>query len=561
MDRTNSALLVTLLLLTFSMSMFTVQGKSSISAYVGNEIDSPNPWYYMPGWLDYASSGIPDFDQRQAGTYVWQDAGGVWSHCGPVAVANSLWWLDSQFEPNPIPPPIFNDGFPLVATYGLWDDHNSLNVPSLVEHLAFLMDTDGRRTGLNHFGTTRLDMQAGLTQYLSWTGVNPKGDVNGDGIVDQTDLDIATAALGKVPGDAGWNMAADLNPASISYPPAADNTVDMTDLNLIAQNFGETGLFYEHTENSPTFEFIRGKVEKCDSVVLLLGFWVFDQAAGWSREGGHYVTVAGIDSTSMKLAISDPIEDAFEMGLILEGRVPSPHIHAPPEPPYITHNDAALVSQDAYVTISLDPLLPPNPGGNVLFEDYMGNVPPLYTVIEAAVVTSSYVKHDIEVAGLMTSKSGCDPQPTVGVSFTTHVDVSIENTGDFAEAFMIRTYANDNLIDQAWILLPEHSSSIRSFVWNTVGFVCGSYTLSAVADTVNGETDSGDNLRAAGSIVITIPGDIDGNLHVQLQDLVRMANAWGSIPGNPSWSPNADVDDSGRVGLADLVILALHFGQ
>jgi len=52
----------------------------------------PLPWYMKPSYPDYAPSGMPDFDQRQGGTYQWQDpAGGQWSHCGPVAVANSLW--------------------------------------------------------------------------------------------------------------------------------------------------------------------------------------------------------------------------------------------------------------------------------------------------------------------------------------------------------------------------------------------------------------------------------------------------------------------------------------
>jgi len=35
------------------------------------------------------------------------------------------------------------------------------------------------RTGIQHIGTNVWDMQAGIAQYLSWSGVNPLGDVNG----------------------------------------------------------------------------------------------------------------------------------------------------------------------------------------------------------------------------------------------------------------------------------------------------------------------------------------------------------------------------------------------
>jgi hypothetical protein len=181
-------------------------------------IVAPPPFYWKEGFCDYAPSGVPDFDQKQWGTYNWTDKGGAWSHCGPVAVANSIWWLDSEFEPTQPPkiPPTVSDGFPLVTSYlpGL-DDHDPANVQPLVEHLAYLMDTDGRRTGLAHSGTYVNDMEAGLAHYLSWTGVNPKGDVNGDGVVNQTDVAIVNAALGSTPISGNWNMAADIYPVTL----------------------------------------------------------------------------------------------------------------------------------------------------------------------------------------------------------------------------------------------------------------------------------------------------------------------------------------------------------
>jgi hypothetical protein len=60
---------------------------------------------------------------------------------------------------------------------------------------------------------------------------------------------------------------------------------------------------------------------------------------------------------------------------------------------------------------------------------------------------------------------------------------------------------------------------------------------------------------------VTIPGDIDGDFKVKLVDLVILALAYGSRPGEPKWNPNADIDGDNVVGLSDLVILALHYGQ
>jgi len=180
-------------------------------------VEQPSEWYFKASYEDYAPSGVPDFDQRQDN---WNNSAGAWTWCGPLAVANSLWWFDSKFEPNPVPPPAINDGFQLVAAYGAWDDHDPLNVEPFVNDLAWFMDTDGNRTGLSHSGTRVRDMEAGIAQYLQDRALNPLGDANGDGKVDSDDETIVLNAMGSAPGQPKWDLAADLN---------GDNTVDPLD--------------------------------------------------------------------------------------------------------------------------------------------------------------------------------------------------------------------------------------------------------------------------------------------------------------------------------------------
>jgi general secretion pathway protein D len=490
--------------------------------------EPPECWYtppYKPPFPDYAPAGMPDFDEKQWGTYNWTYKG-RWSHCGPVAVSESVWWLDSEFEwlynPASPPPPVISDSFPLVQSYapGMWDDHHPNNVQPLVEHLAWLMDCDGLRTGLDHEGTYVWDMEAGLAQYLSWTGVNPLGDVNGDGVVDSVDNQTVWNALGSKPGDPTWNLVADIYPETVTGPGTADNNVTLTDCALVAKHWGETGLFYEHTVARPDFYYIEEEVERCQDVVLLLGFWqlveMMDQyqeiceqcehvdtywiswqefvptatslsrvevkiartqgesnmfpitmtiesplgnvltsatlpytavpelpwcqaawvsfdvpdialtpgqsyyivldsqplayhwcgANGnpytpgesnfgadwdwtfrtfyqeWIREWGHYVTVAGVDSPNQIIYLSDPCKDAFESGLTPLGRVPIPHLHTPPEPPYVTHNNASYVSHDGY-NVTWEPC----PGGDWSIVGYPG-AEGLNVQIEYAVITS-----------------------------------------------------------------------------------------------------------------------------------------------------------------------------
>lgn len=536
------------------------------------EFTPEDPWYWKPEQRDYAPSGVPDFDQRQGGTYIWQDMWAQWSHCGPVAVANSLWWLDSEFEPNPIPPPTINDGYPLVQSYNLggWDDHDPQNVPPLVEHLAYLMDTDGRRTGIIHSGTDVNDMEAGLAHYLSWTGVNPKGDVNGDGIVNDLDGNIIAAAFGSTPGMANWNMAADIWPASVTYPPAADNAVNMNDQFLYAANYGLTGMFYEHTVMQPDFFFIEEEVERCQDVVLLVGYWIYDPTGGgWYREpGGHYVTVAGVDSINIKLALSDPVQDAFESGLIPEGRIPVPHVHLPPEPPYVTHNDARYVSQDIYSVAQISPpWLPPCPGGNWMLVNFASwrPAPPYFAVIESAVVTSPLAEHDLAVINVTTSKQGCTPAPTIGRNYTLQINVTVENQGGYVESFFdVWTELSLGLPPPITVGPVEVASlgigetTTLTFNWDTTGAAYGNYTVTGVVETVSGEIDTGDNRLNDVYIFVTLPGDINGDHWVNGKDAVLLGGAF--YPAG-IYSPNADINGDDWCNAKDAVILGTYFTQ
>jgi hypothetical protein len=319
-----------------------------------------SPWFAKGQYIDYAPSGMPDFDEKQdAWVNPWQPNPGSWSFCGPTAVANSLWWYDSKFEPNPVPPPTISDGFPLVQAYGLWDDHDAQNAPPFIANLAWYMDTDGRRTLsplTQHCGTDVLDMQAGMAQYLSDMGVNPLGDASGDGVVDITDVNIVANAMGSIPGAQNWDLRADV---------VHNNIIDPADANLVNQHLGENwGKFYEKTMKMPQLDYLAHQIRMCEDVVLLLGFWQEVSPGYFLRIGGHFVTAHGIDQADSIIAISDPFQDNAEHGG--QGKVlpMSPHGH-PAAPPETLHNNASLVSHD-YYTIAQSP----SPGGFWGLSDY-----------------------------------------------------------------------------------------------------------------------------------------------------------------------------------------------
>ncbi len=171
-------------------------------------------------------------------------------YCGPTAVANSIWWFDNKFPGQGVIP----------TGWTKWD---------LIEDLAHRMATQANGNPLDpmyqpspnghlppYGGTYVDDMQSGIFDYLN--------------------------------------------------------------------TYGLTGLLYEHTEPDPDFNFIATEVQRSQDVTLLVGFWhieeaIFDAALGgwnvrWRRTGGHYITVAGVNKTTISIAVSDPDADAAEQG-------------------------------------------------------------------------------------------------------------------------------------------------------------------------------------------------------------------------------------------------------
>ena len=317
----------------------------------------PESLYWKPGYEDYAPSGVPDLDQHQDNWYKYETS--AYTFCGPVAVANCFKWFDSKYNVPAGVPGDQSDRFPLVRQYidgiggmlSAYDDHDPFNmnhagtpwqfgattappptlpqpfIPGfqssgpmpawgeLVERLAWFFDTDGVRTGYcNHSGTRITDMEDGIQIWFQSEQYQ------------------------------GGSTLADT--------------------------------LCEKTQKTPTFAEVESLVEKCEDVILLLGFWWYDNVTErWFRCGGHYVTVAGINSEDSLIGISDPAFDNAESGgrgIVRDGQY-IPHTHG--SHAGVIHNDEGNVSHDVYSVVQH-----PQTWGLWRLDDYPVSLTPGYCV-------------------------------------------------------------------------------------------------------------------------------------------------------------------------------------
>jgi outer membrane protein assembly factor BamB len=169
--------------------------------------------------------------------------------------------------------------------------------------------------------------------------------------------------------------------------------------------------------------------------------------------------------------------------------------------------------------------------------------------------------HDVAVTNVTTCKDGCLPMPVIGQNYTAHVYVTVLNEGDFQETFNVTVYANFTEIGKQEVELNTGDNTNITFTWNTTGFAYGNYTISAVADTVPGETDTEDNTLIDGWVYVTIPGDLNGDGYVKIGDIVSVISNFPKTPSSPNWNPNADWNDDHKGGIGDIVITIGHFGE
>jgi hypothetical protein len=138
--------------------------------------------------------------------------------------------------------------------------------------------------------------------------------------------------------------------------PSWGTYVDTMQMGL-EQYFEDYGLSYQtYFYEMPYFHEMEESLKVSQDVILLMGAWEQVEPDSFVRVGGHYVTMAGVNSELLKVAFSDPDRDYAENGF--PGRVRPPHPPHPSNP--LLHNDPTYVSQDIYTSTETSPS-PGNP--------------------------------------------------------------------------------------------------------------------------------------------------------------------------------------------------------
>jgi parallel beta-helix repeat protein len=162
-----------------------------------------------------------------------------------------------------------------------------------------------------------------------------------------------------------------------------------------------------------------------------------------------------------------------------------------------------------------------------------------------------WTPNDVAVETVTLSKT------IVGQGYNMYANVTVANQGIYAESFNVTLYSNATATETIEVTLMSGDSATLTFTWNTASFVYGNYTIWVYAEQVPGEAYAADNTYVAGVVTITIPGDVDGDFFVNIQDVGLVAANWQKIV--PPADPNADINGDGIINITDAAIIGLNW--
>lgn len=162
------------------------------------------------------------------------------------------------------------------------------------------------------------------------------------------------------------------------------------------------------------------------------------------------------------------------------------------------------------------------------------------------------------------------PNPVVGGQ-RVYLNFTIRNSGgstlNIKEVFVAVTTAKGGLW-KAWAApqsIGEGSSKSFIAVGDAWADHAGTWQVDDIAIQDTGDTWYDVNLNGRSmpsfDVVVTVPGDLNGNCVVDIFDLVIVGSNFGEDPADPDVDSRADANGDGEVDIFDLVLVGSHFGD
>jgi len=176
-------------------------------------------------------------------------------------------------------------------------------------------------------------------------------------------------------------------------------------------------------------------------------------------------------------------------------------------------------------------------------------------------VVFTYANNASTVEIVHTSVNVTTSKTVVGLGYTLSANCTVRNEANLSETLNVTLYVNSTSTLLQVLTLQSGGSSTLIFTWNTTSYAYGKYDVSAMTNATQAETGAEYNTYIDGTIFVTIPGDVNGDGKVRIDDILAVSQAFGSNVGDSRYRANLDINSDQRTRVDDVLVAAQHFGQ
>lgn len=183
-------------------------------------------------------------------------------------------------------------------------------------------------------------------------------------------------------------------------------------------------------------------------------------------------------------------------------------------------------------------------------------------VFEDEIVLSQVAFFPEEMQHAVSAQGLSLPRTVVGQGYLAEMEVTVVNDGHYSEPLNASVLVNGTLVNSTQVMVPAGGSATFVVHWDTTGQALGNYTVTLFVEPVEDEANTTDNfLQCEMMVCVSLPGDVDADHDVDVFDIVRLAQAYGTLEGHPLHARDCDINGNGYIDIFDIVIAAGNYGR
>ena len=144
-----------------------------------------------------------------------------------------------------------------------------------------------------------------------------------------------------------------------------------------------------------------------------------------------------------------------------------------------------------------------------------------------------------------------------------YIYVDVKNEGIISETFPVTVYRNSTIIETQTTTVDPGANKTLTFTWDLSTATPSYYNILATAGPVAGELDLSDNSLNGNAIRLRIPGDVNGDKTVDIQDVGLLSAHWYPGPpiGSLGYDATVDIDNNGAIDILDVAVASANWGR